>query len=158
MHLAQPTGLARVPSHQSLSFALRNQTGRANQGRWAAVPSKCGRRQRPFELVSCRFRVEIGARSVPWLHCRPTAPFVSRRRAANGPRRARAAPPPNAGVGGGRPPAKSKTHRFDAASSKCMILKLAPLLPDAHNQHTQPCGTRPTRQRANHIEHLLDRS
>ena len=35
-------------------------------------PSNCGRRRRPFALVSCRFGVEIGARSVTWSH--PNAP------------------------------------------------------------------------------------
>jgi len=76
MHLAQPTGLARVPSHQSLSFALRNQAAlqiRAGGARW---PSNYGRRRRPFALVSCRFGVEIGARSVTWSHHEPAMPSV----------------------------------------------------------------------------------
>ena len=94
-HLILPdaAGRSRNIDPQTEPAVGRGGPIRAGGRRW---PSKCGRRrQRPFELVSCRFRVEIRARSVPWLHCRPTAPFVSRRRAANGPRRARAAPPPS---------------------------------------------------------------
>ena len=76
MHLAQPTGLARVPSHQSLSFALRNQAAlqiRAGGARWPLIVGGGGR---PFALVSCRFGVEIGARSVTWSHHEPAMPSV----------------------------------------------------------------------------------
>ena len=125
MHLAQPTGLARVPSHQSLSFALRNQTGRANQGRWAAVPSKCGRRHRPFVLVSCRFHPEIGARLVTRSHYGHAMPLVYPGEPSMGAFGPLSAAPPNPEMGV-RPHAQVDLT-LGREPAKCMILTHPPL-------------------------------
>ena len=71
-----PVSRGSPRTSRSGSFALRNQAAlqiRAGGARW---PSNYGRRRRPIALVSCRFGVEIGARSVTWSHHEPAMPSV----------------------------------------------------------------------------------
>ena len=70
---------AGLPGGGRLPRDLRNRRGEQIRHAGAVgvvVPQNCGWRHRRFELVSCRFGVEIGARVIIRSHCGPAVPSV----------------------------------------------------------------------------------
>ena len=114
----------RTPTHLTLPGAagrsrnidLQTDSGGAGTGESGpvgAVPSKCGRRHRPFVLVSCRFHPEIGARLVTRSHYGHAMPLVYPGEPSMGAFGPLSAAPPNPEMGG-RPHAQFLGHLFFA--------------------------------------------